>query len=134
MKPSRFFPFAAALALAATLQAADAPLYRNDFESAEVEKTPADFMVMAGTFLVKPEAGGKCLELPGEPLDTFGLLFGPVQKGDLTANARFFGTKAGRVVTDGCGPAIARASRPALARHSEARPARLCQLEDLSRR
>lgn len=96
MKLSRFFPFAAALALAATLHAAAAPLYRNDFESAEVEKTPADFMVMAGTFLVKPEAGGKCLELPGEPLDTFGLLFGPVQKGDLTASARFLGTKKGR--------------------------------------
>ena len=97
MSPSRFFPFAAAaFALAGALHGADAPLYRNDFESAEVGKTPADFMVMAGAFIVKTEAGGKCLELPGEPLDAFGLLFGPVQKGDLTASARFFGTKKGR--------------------------------------
>ena len=96
MKPSQLFPLAAALALAATLHAADAPLYSNDFETAEVDATPADFMVMAGTFLVKPEGGGKCLELPGEPLDTFGLLFGPVKKGDLTASARFLGTKKGR--------------------------------------
>lgn len=96
MTLSHFFFFAVVFGQAAALQAADAPLYRNDFESAEMEKTPPDFMVMAGTFIVKPEARGKCLELPGEPLDTFGLLFGQSQRGDLTASARFFGTKKGR--------------------------------------
>ncbi|EDY17509.1 hypothetical protein CfE428DRAFT_5026 [Chthoniobacter flavus Ellin428] len=77
------------------LHAAD-PLYKNDFESAEVGKVPSDMMVMAGAFEVKQDKDGKYLELPGEPLDTFGLLFGPAVKDDVSASARFFGTKKGR--------------------------------------
>ena len=81
--------------LALPLGAAE-PLYKNDFTAAEVDKTPAEMMVMAGIFEVKQDAGGKFLELPGEPLDTFGLLFGPSAKDDVSASARFFGTKKGR--------------------------------------
>jgi hypothetical protein len=72
------------------------PLYKNDFESAEVGKTPKEMMVTAGDFTVKQDKDGKYLELPGEPLDTFGLLFGPSAKDDISASARFFGTKKGR--------------------------------------
>ncbi|MDB6174432.1 MAG: hypothetical protein JWL59_3743 [Chthoniobacteraceae bacterium] len=72
------------------------PLYSNDFESAEVEKVPQEFMVMSGSFVVKEEAGNKFLELPGSPLDTFGLLFGPTTKEEVSATGRFFGTKQGR--------------------------------------
>jgi hypothetical protein len=72
------------------------PLYKNDFESAAVDKAPEGAMVISGDFLVKQEAGNKFLELPGEPLDTFGLLLGPAGQGDLSASARFFGTKKGR--------------------------------------
>ena len=90
---------AAAFALASS-RAADAPakpLYHNDFEAAEPGKIPADMMVMSGDFEVKQEAkDGKFIELPGAPLDTFGLLFGPTPAGDATAGARFFGTKKGR--------------------------------------
>jgi hypothetical protein len=53
-------------------------------------------MVMAGEFLVKQEGDSKFLELPGEPLDTFGLLFGPTSGAEVSASARFFGTKTGR--------------------------------------
>ena len=51
---------------------------------------------MAGAFEVKQDKDGKYLELPGEPLDTFGLLFGPSVKDDVSASARFYGTKKGR--------------------------------------
>jgi hypothetical protein len=97
MKTSRtiFLPLLAAASLALPVCAAE-PLYKNDFESAEVGKVPSDMMVMAGAFEVKQDKDGKYLELPGEPLDTFGLLFGPSVKEDVSASARFFGTKKGR--------------------------------------
>ena len=76
--------------------AAAEPIYKNDFESAEVGKLPPEMMVMAGSFEVKQGKEGKYLELPGEPLDTYGLLFGPSVKDDVSASARFFGTKKGR--------------------------------------
>lgn len=90
-----FLPLLAAASLALPLCAAE-PIYKNDFESAEVGKLPKDMMVMAGAFEVKQDKDGKHLELPGEPLDTFGLLFGPSVKDDVSASARFFGTKKGR--------------------------------------
>ncbi len=57
---------------------------------------PADFLVISGTFAVQEERGRKFLELPGSPLDTFGLLFGPSQEGAATASASFHGTRQGR--------------------------------------
>ena len=57
---------------------------------------PAEMMVMSGAFEVKQDKDGKFLELPGEPLDTFGFLFGPSVKEGVSASARFFGTKKGR--------------------------------------
>jgi hypothetical protein len=97
MKSSRafFLPLALFAATALPLGAAE-PLYKNDFEAAAVDKAPADVMIMAGTFEVKQDGAGKVLELPGEPLDTFGMLFGPSAKEDASASARFFGTKKGR--------------------------------------
>src|SRR5258707_6674885 len=99
MKSSRtiFFPFLVAVTFSASLCAAE-PLYKNDFESAELDKTPKDMLVMAGEFTVKQDKDGKYLELPGEPLDTFGLLFGPSVKDDVSASAPFFGTKKGRQI------------------------------------
>jgi hypothetical protein len=97
MKSSRpiFLSLLLVTALAGSLCAAD-PLYKNDFEAADLDKTPKDMLVVAGDFTVKQDKDGKYLELPGEPLDTFGLLFGPGVKDDITATARFFGTKKGR--------------------------------------
>lgn len=99
MKMPRLLPLALAFATA-PLWAADPPvkaLYHQDFEAAEVGKLPADMMVMSGEFAVKTEGlNGMFLELPGEPLETFGLLFGPTPGGEATASGRFFGTKKGR--------------------------------------
>ena len=75
---------------------ADDTVYKNDFQSAEVGKVPADMMVIDGGFTVGEEAGNKFLELPGAPLDTFGVLFGPTAKEDRTVSARVYGTTKGR--------------------------------------
>ncbi len=79
------------------LFAADAAvLYENNFEKADVGKVPDDFLVIDGDFTVKEENGNKFLELPGAPLDSYGLLFGPTVKPDVAVSARVFGTKKGR--------------------------------------
>ena len=85
----------AVVALSASAFAQDA-VYKNDFESAEVGKVPQEMMVIDGGFTVVEEAGNKCLELPGAPLDTFGILFGPTEKENRTASARIYGTSKGR--------------------------------------
>jgi hypothetical protein len=72
------------------------PLYENDFEKAALDKVPDDFLVLDGQFSVKEESGKKFLELPGVPLDTFGLLFGPTEKEGTAVSARIFGTGKGR--------------------------------------
>jgi hypothetical protein len=71
-------------------------LYANNFERTAVDTFPDEFMVMAGTFGVKEENGNHFLELPGAPLDTFGLLFGPGVQSDVGVSARFLGSKQGR--------------------------------------
>jgi hypothetical protein len=97
MKTSCPLLFSALLSIgfAWSLHAAE-PVYKNDFESEEVGKAPKDMLIMAGSFEVKQDKDGKYLELPGEPLDTFGVLFGPAVKDNVSASARFYGTKKGR--------------------------------------
>lgn len=89
-------PFAAMLALAAATALAAEPVFSENFQSAAADQAPEGMMVVAGDFLVKEEAGNRFLELPGEPLDTSGALFGPAAKGDQTLSARIFGTRSGR--------------------------------------
>ena len=73
-----------------------AMLYTNGFDKAEPGKLPEDLMVLEGGFAVREEAGNRFLELPGAPLDTFGLLFGPTETENVSASARFYGTGKGR--------------------------------------
>src|SRR6266511_5103377 len=97
---TRIKPVALGLAvasLAACLLAQERkPLYENNFEKAELDKVPDDFLVLDGQFAVKEEGGNKFLELPGAPLDTFGLLFGPTEKEGTAVYARILGTGKGR--------------------------------------
>jgi hypothetical protein len=72
------------------------PLYENNFEKAAVGSVPEDFMVLDGGFSVKEAEGNKILELPGAPLDTFGVLFGPTEKANVAVSARIKGTNKGR--------------------------------------
>src|SRR5215468_6518392 len=75
-----------------SLPAAESLLYENNFEKAEVGNVPADFMVLDGGFAVKEEAGNKFLELPGAPLDSFGVQFGSTESSNLCVSARIFAT------------------------------------------
>jgi hypothetical protein len=72
------------------------PLYENNFEQEAVGSVPTNVMVLDGGFAVKEEGGNKFLELPGAPLDTFGVLFGPTEKSDVEVTARIKGTNKGR--------------------------------------
>src|SRR2546429_8902374 len=89
------FVWVVSLTCSAVGQSAKA-IYENDFEKAELNKVPDDFLVLDGQFAVKEEGGNKFLELPGAPLDTFGVLFGPTEKEGNAVSARMFGTGKGR--------------------------------------
>ena len=71
-------------------------LYENNFEKNAVGTLPEEFLKMDGEFKVQQEGSNKFLELPGAPLDTFGLLFGPTEKDGITVQARILGTAKGR--------------------------------------
>jgi hypothetical protein len=76
-----------------TAQAQVAKLpYTNSFEAAELNSVPQEFLVLDGAFAVKEETGNKFLELPGAPLDSFGVLFGPTLADGVVVSARIFGT------------------------------------------
>jgi len=83
--------------LAAAIGCAEAQvLYTNGFDKAELEKVPDDMLVLDGGFAVKEAGGNKFLELPGAPLETFGVLFGPTEASGLAVSARIHGTGKGR--------------------------------------
>ena len=79
-----------------TVSANAAVVYTNDFATTEVGKIPADFMILDGQFTVQEFEGTRVLELPGAPLDTFGILFGPTEADGLAVSARVQGTATGR--------------------------------------
>lgn len=82
---------------AAACRAADPkPVYENNFEKAAVGTVPEDMLVLDGAFAVREEGGSKFLELPGAPLETFGVLFGPTETNGLAVSARVHGTGKGR--------------------------------------
>lgn len=72
------------------------PLFSADFEQEAVDKLPANFMLIDGGFAVKQEGGNKFLELPGAPLDSYGVLFGPTESSNICIAARIFGASTGR--------------------------------------
>ena len=73
-----------------------AVLYTNDFTQATLDKVPDSLLVLDGAFGVKEENGNRFLELPGAPLETYGVLFGPTETSGLAVSARVHGTgKAG---------------------------------------
>jgi hypothetical protein len=71
-------------------------LYENNLEKAELDKVPSDFLVLDGGFAVKQEGENKFLELPGAPLETFGVLFGPTTNANVAVTAKIRGTIKGR--------------------------------------
>ena len=98
----RFYVFSFPMLLSALITygqeliSANLVLYQNNFEKAQAGKVPEDFMVLDGAFTVKEENGNKFLELPGAPLDSYGVLFGPNEASNITVSARIFGSAQGR--------------------------------------
>src|SRR5262245_11152006 len=80
------------------------PLFENNFEQAAVGKLPEGLEFAVGEFTVKQEGANKFLELPGAPLDSFSVQFGPVESANLLVSARIYGTtKSRRMPTFGVG-------------------------------
>lgn len=73
-----------------------AVLYENNFEKEQIGKVPEDFLVLDGSFAVKEETGNKFLELPGSPLDSYSLQFGPTESSNIVVTARIKSTAKGR--------------------------------------
>ncbi len=71
-------------------------LYTNDFAKAAIGSVPEDLMVLGGEFTVKSDGTNQFLELPGAPLDSFAVQFGPAVQDSVAVGARIFGTSKGR--------------------------------------
>ncbi|HOX03381.1 MAG TPA: hypothetical protein P5555_16640 [Candidatus Paceibacterota bacterium] len=67
-----------------------------DFEAAEPGKLPEGMLVVDGAFAVRLDGANKVLELPGNPLESYGVLFGPAESAGLEVSARIRGTRQGR--------------------------------------
>jgi hypothetical protein len=66
----------------------DKVLFKSDFELANADSVPEELMVLGGQFSVKDIGGNKVLELPGNPLEDFGALFGPAESDGIAVRAR----------------------------------------------
>ena len=71
-------------------------LFACDFSSMPAGPLPDSFMVMQGDFIVKDLGTNKVLELPGSPVDSFSVLFGPVTNANFSVEANMLGTSKGR--------------------------------------
>jgi hypothetical protein len=70
--------------------------HHADFSAADVGKLPADMQAVTGGYKVAEFEKHKVLELPGEPLDVFGLLFGPTGEAEVDVRARAWSASSGR--------------------------------------
>ena len=71
-------------------------LFHEDFAKAALNTVPEGFLVLDGGFAVKDVDGNRCLELPGEPLESFAVQFGPVPDSEIGIRARIRGVARGR--------------------------------------
>ena len=77
-------------------QAADTVLFEQNFDALPAGPMPKGFLALACEFSVVVDGAEHYLELPGAPLDTFGVLFGPSSADPCALEGRFWGTKSGR--------------------------------------
>ena len=89
MNNRSFFIITAVVALTCSAQTrANEMLFETDFESAQAYSVPEELMVLAGQFSVRESGENRVLELPGNPLEDFGALFGPVESDGIAVRAR----------------------------------------------
>jgi hypothetical protein len=74
------------------LISADAPPpptnYHQDFQKSDEASMPEELLVMNGKFAVVKDGDDKFLQLPGEPLDTFGFMLGADENNSIEASIR----------------------------------------------
>ena len=98
MNSRTVFIIAAIVALTGSAQTPDDKvLFKSDFESANADSLPEELMVLAGEFSVKDIGGNKTLELPGNPLEDFGALFGPAESDGIAVRARVYSESSKRL-------------------------------------
>ena len=89
MNNRSFFIITAVVALTCSAQTrANEMLFETDFESAQADSVPEELMVLAGQFSVRESGENRVLELPGNPPEDFGALFGPVESDGIAVRAR----------------------------------------------
>ena len=72
-------------------------IYKNNFESYELNKFPEDMMEIDGVFKVEADdKGGKYLQMSSEPLTENAVIFGPSIKNSATLQVRVRGFKKRR--------------------------------------
>lgn len=76
--------------------AGESVIFSTDFEKSMLNAIPEDFLLLDGDFAVHQDGGNKFLKLPGAPLATFAILFGPNEKENISVSARIHGTNKGR--------------------------------------
>lgn len=81
---------------AAPAPGSPAALFDCDFTALPDGPLPDTFMIMQGEFTVKNLGTNKVMELPGSPLDSYSVLFGPVTNANVAVSAKIFGTAKGR--------------------------------------
>jgi hypothetical protein len=72
------------------------PLYSNDFKKAPDGDPPEEIDVLNGTFAIKTIDGNKTIEVPSDPVDAYGALFGPDNETDLRVEATIVATATGK--------------------------------------
>lgn len=75
---------------------ANAILFAEDFQKLPPGPLPDEFLVLGGDFAVKVAETNHFLELPGTPLDSFAVQFGPAEREHVSVSARIFGSAKGR--------------------------------------
>jgi hypothetical protein len=70
--------------------------FGQNFESLPEGKPPQDFLVLAGNFTIKSIDNSKVLQVDPDPLDSFGLLFGPAEFETGVVGARVRATNTGK--------------------------------------
>ena len=79
---------AAALASVPAADAPPAPLFQASFEKCAPGPLPEGFTALEGAWAVREEAGNRFLEIPGAPVDSYGVLFGPAQPDNAAVTLR----------------------------------------------
>jgi len=84
------------MSLMISLPVRAAAVFEQDFTAVTGTDLPDGIMVLDGQFAVKGVGVDRCLELPGSPLESFGVLFGTAALHGREVQARILGTKTGR--------------------------------------